>query len=212
MSSLLFGHNLIYPSSLLVNRTSNDSTDTCHLKRQEQLYLHFQLSIATTSFILSTFVRTMIISPLMLIERQYQGIMLSSIIRRMNNMLDDIELLYVHEVWEDVANQTGVLTSTTSTKKQVPEIDLNISVPCKHAQSYLLQDYNNNIDYDKERLDVLRSVLESSADISGNKNALWNIDFNGGTTFEDFDFVGNSGLRNVVIINEYFIDISMDYS
>ena len=148
MSTLLFGfgYNLIYPSSSLIN----DSTDTCDLNRHTKLYRHFQLSIATTSFILSTFIRTMIVSPLMLIERRYyQGIMLSSIITRMNDILDDFELLHVHKVWEDVANQTGVLTSSSSSKSnQVPEIDLNTSVPCQHAQSYLLQEYST-IDYEK---------------------------------------------------------------
>jgi len=157
MSTLLFGHNLIYPSSSLID----NSTDTCDLNRYEQFYLHFQVSIATTSFILSTFIRTMILSPLMFIERRYQsGIILASIITRMNDMLDYIELLYVHEVWEDVANQTGVLTSSSSSKSnQVPEIDLNMSVPCQNVQTYLLQEYTNNIDYDREDSCRLRDVI-----------------------------------------------------
>jgi len=87
--------------------------------------------------------------------------MLSSIITRINDILDDFELLHVHKVWEDVANQTTCVLTSSSSKRasnKVPEIDLNTLVPCQHAQSYLLQEYTN-IDYDKEDSCRLRDVI-----------------------------------------------------
>ncbi len=107
-----------------------------------------ELSIATASFILATSLRTTIMTPLQHfgqnthhLEERGRYSLLTVIVHTMEATIDRLEL-FSHNAWEDAARKSGTLrddadndgsssTALNDRHHNVPEIDLNLLVPCK---------------------------------------------------------------------------------
>jgi hypothetical protein len=135
-----------------------------------------ELSIATASFILATSLRTTIMTPL-----QHFGQSTMVIVHKMESTVDRLES-FSHNVWEDAARQSGTLkddvdndgsTSTALNDRHhnVPEIDLNLIVPCKLelARIQVLGiGTNDDIDYNNEsEVQDLKPTMECHHSKSG---------------------------------------------
>lgn len=131
--SLLFIGHLMYPVAPLFLPTSRsiDLYDSLSHHRVEA-------SIATAAFVLATSLRTMIMTPLMILHDEERacskssGRLLTKIVHKMDAIIEGLER-FSHNAWEDAARQSGILRGEddyeTSTRP-VPEIDLHLLVPC----------------------------------------------------------------------------------
>lgn len=113
---------------------------------------------ATSAFIVATSLRTMIMTPISTLLESTIGSDSSAVsnttfIGRVDSIIESMEL-FAHEIWEEIANQSGVLRMKNGhcNIMSPPEIDLNALVPCNvdMALKYLLErrlqnDYNMNM-------------------------------------------------------------------
>lgn len=114
-------------------------------------YRRFEVSVATTTFVFATSLRTMMMTPLHHFERIGQSShdveeggcygLFAAILHKMDSIIDGLEL-FSHVAWEDAARQSGMLRgdadndtgsdfASVNHHHNVPEIDLNLLVPCK---------------------------------------------------------------------------------
>lgn len=148
LSSLLLGNLMMYPVAPLLLPPSQ------HVEQHGLLshcHRRVELSIATASFILATSLRTLIMQPLYRLERiglklhrdEVGGCYgwLMGIVHVIDSIIDGLEL-FSHKAWEEAARQSGMLTKEVdgpgssahtfnARHNNVPEIDLNLLVPCK---------------------------------------------------------------------------------
>ena len=134
-SSLFLGH-LIYPAAPLLQPLPHSQPAEQHHELLSNYHRRIVLSIATSSFVLATSLRTMIMTPLLRLEsngamlpcRKRCSGLLSSIVHRTDAIIDGMER-FSHNVWEDAAIQSGVLRrekdddDDNGPHHNVPEID-----------------------------------------------------------------------------------------
>jgi hypothetical protein len=149
------GASRLYIPWSLVCQSYNYAPNFRYLFQQTESSWHWhrqvEASVATASFVIATFLRTMVMTPL---NRLFEGDIMqprsSSFLVSVDSIIDGMER-FAHRVWEDAARQSGVLlrdgggvdygrSSPTPRHRTAPEIDLNMLVPCKvdMARKYLL--------------------------------------------------------------------------
>ena len=226
ISSLLFGH-LIYPSSPLLHETTTntghhhqqqvtDGHQVCNISavtRKHTYHQRFRISLASTSFILATSMRTMFPRVIM---------------NKMKGLVDTIEQ-FSHVIWEDVAgilDQNDIASSLPTTSLSYhtdpPELDLNMLVSCNidQARMYLIQKRMQQ-DYTKEcrlrdvitqslLIEYVRRTIDEEFDLSTHPIILRNVwpleSFRDGERRLSLHGIMNDAQLSNVLLPNYFSD------
>ena len=181
-SSLFFFGYLIHhehdkSADICYDKKGGDSNHQCIIPSFDETFQKyayydiFRLSVATTSFVIATSTRTMILSPIKLLESSISNqILPTQIIHKMNAVIEKLEL-FSNEIWEDIAIKSNLLredneeeSSTSSYYHHPPEIDLNVFVPCEEdvARVYISE---------RQRRKMSNNQQENDNDIIDGGNA-----------------------------------------